>query len=819
MFTKITTFRLDSTHGIEFLDNELVKTASEVLLPEGHVYDPDFAYMNVRAVSAGEYWGCNKNADFFPEDELKKFYKTFLDAHFFKNHENKEVEKAIGDVLQGFWDDDMKYVTLLVRVDRKIAPTIARGFEKGFMTDVSMGCKIDHSICSICGNEAKTQSQYCEHIRQEKHKVYPDGRKVYEINIGPRFHDISAVLNGADRTAKMTGLFINNGKVAYYEGDDSMEKVASSMENLYKSESSEQMKNDSISLTFDSPFEKTASVKLNQGGLNLEKIAMLKKRIKGMILSSANSRAEADLKNKTEENIADKMLRTPSLSSDSVNRLGDGINRISDDNNVPNEQVFSRLMKLLALGGTRLTPPEFGGVMGRVIGRPVVGPPPPPFPVPVPEGPVMRQIIVRNITPGIEGNALPSPMNLPSILNTMRTVSSIPNIGNSYDDDSCCNEDRGKTIIIKIANEVDGVVRPDVDLNSIGKGVDNELIKLAMEVIPERSTALSYLYNDDRLEMTKIASENVERTLYNDYAEYCETEAGNLLEAMTKVAYAEYVGEIDDYFLSDEAECDAALYGKTLGIDKVAGLGSSIKATPIALGAYLASEYQGDKVRQGDDVGAVGRVMAENSIPIALAGQVAGTHYHNAKKYVGRHGRRIERNFRRGLSKGMVDAEQMQRHGNKMHQVDRAAQHAQQEVAQHVDKVKGTAETAKKGAGKIKRIAGKAYNWLKNASDNIDYYLGEDLLSKTAEYNEVDTLQDIDIFKDFIIDNKLAEEYTTDQIGMLKTATVMYGLNRQDMCDSVLLENGMNYSDINNFLQVCEDVLTEEVSNKYNMMR
>jgi hypothetical protein len=36
-----------------------------------------------------------------------------------------------------------------------------------------------------------------------RNQVLPDGKKVYEYNIGPRFHDISVVLNGADKTAKL----------------------------------------------------------------------------------------------------------------------------------------------------------------------------------------------------------------------------------------------------------------------------------------------------------------------------------------------------------------------------------------------------------------------------------------------------------------------------------------------------------------------------------------------------------------------------------------------------------------------------------------
>ena len=90
----------------------------------------------------------------------------------------------------------MKCVYLVIRIDRRVAPTIVRGYEKGFMTDVSMGCRVDHVICSYCGQKAKTRFDYCDHLKTMKGKIMDNGKKVCEINIGPKFHDISAVLNG-----------------------------------------------------------------------------------------------------------------------------------------------------------------------------------------------------------------------------------------------------------------------------------------------------------------------------------------------------------------------------------------------------------------------------------------------------------------------------------------------------------------------------------------------------------------------------------------------------------------------------------------------
>ena len=214
MFNKDTTFKVIDFSLLE--SNQLIKLAGEDILPEP--YDPEFLYIRVRAVSAGEYWGPNKNADYFSEEELKSSYNTFLEAHVFKNHENKHAEKAIGGVLEAKWDDKMKYVELLIKIDRTLAPEIVRGFEKGYTTDVSMGCRVQKTICSICSNEAKTRAEFCSHIKTMRNQILPDGRRVFEYNIGPKFHDISVVLNGADRTAKITEK-VANSKVG-------LEKVA-----------------------------------------------------------------------------------------------------------------------------------------------------------------------------------------------------------------------------------------------------------------------------------------------------------------------------------------------------------------------------------------------------------------------------------------------------------------------------------------------------------------------------------------------------------------------------------------------------------------
>lgn len=367
---KLTTFSLLPNEGLEVLDAEIVKTASFVL-PDGVDYDPDYLYMIVRAVSAGEYWGPNKNLDYFPEKELLASFKTFLSAHTFKNHENKHIENAIGDVIKAEWNDKMKCVELLIRIDRRIAPTIVRGFEKGFMTDVSMGCRIDHSICSICGNKAKTRYQFCEHIKSMKGKVFDDGRKVYEINIAPKFHDISAVLNGAEKCAKVLNLYIHNSKITAQTNksaskvEESMEKVAS-FQNFISEDEIKTMRKQADEIMADAPlFEKTASDKRSFA----EKLAEAKEELKGRVVEKAVE--EVGKKgHQSLDKISDiiNLLYTDYWDKKKCNEIGEKLRLLSKDKGKSPEDTFNQFLRVLDFAGIRISPLELGDIYTATTG-------------------------------------------------------------------------------------------------------------------------------------------------------------------------------------------------------------------------------------------------------------------------------------------------------------------------------------------------------------------------------------------------------------------------------------------------------------------
>lgn len=161
------------------------------------------SYILCNALGSGEYWGANKNADYFPEDSLQKYAKTFESAGIFKHHQNKDMSKSLGKVVYAHYNPDMHRVELLLEVDKKRAPDIVQRIEQNEKIAVSMGCKVPYDVCSICYKKASKSHEYCDHIKKEKNKVYPDGRKVAMVNTRPTFFDISFVTIPADRGGYM----------------------------------------------------------------------------------------------------------------------------------------------------------------------------------------------------------------------------------------------------------------------------------------------------------------------------------------------------------------------------------------------------------------------------------------------------------------------------------------------------------------------------------------------------------------------------------------------------------------------------------------
>lgn len=216
----------------------LEKTAAE--------YHPEIAaYINsaktipgktqvlLTALGAYEFWGNNANGDAFPESALANSgddygHKTFEKyAKIYKHHVNKDPTASYGDVLLSVYNYRYHRVELIVCIDNQKAPDLAEKINSGDYFDWSMGTRVPFDVCSICGNRAPTRKEYCEHLKYYLGRIHPEtGKLAVAINTYPKFFDISAVLIGADRTAKTLLKVAKHGGAAVTSSALIAEKMA-----------------------------------------------------------------------------------------------------------------------------------------------------------------------------------------------------------------------------------------------------------------------------------------------------------------------------------------------------------------------------------------------------------------------------------------------------------------------------------------------------------------------------------------------------------------------------------------------------------------
>lgn len=248
---------LESAEVLELKSSpERSKTASLRTLSDFHDYrtEDGYLYARIRAISSR----VNKNHDGWPTVELaggpedwekissqhtasegftveaskgKKYgFSTFLGKPHFVDHHNSNPERARGVVVDAkfnvldqktassddYWSGDNvdaehnppSEVELLIEIDAKSFPKLAKAIVDGDIDGFSMGCDVDYSKCSHCGHEASSPDEYCSHIQAKgaefdftssEGKV--SSKKSYENCYGIKFFEISAVFDPADETA------------------------------------------------------------------------------------------------------------------------------------------------------------------------------------------------------------------------------------------------------------------------------------------------------------------------------------------------------------------------------------------------------------------------------------------------------------------------------------------------------------------------------------------------------------------------------------------------------------------------------------------
>lgn len=165
-------------------------------------YNPEFVYARFKAIGCLEVDGPNSNADAFPYGEFLDNrpgygYQSFIGKHAFVEHASNNINNAIGDLygayLNRFSTEPLNHrewaqlssderiqvlatrpvhedgsVEVLMAIDRKVAPRIARMIDADSPTGCSMGTNIEYSECTVCGNRAYVEEQYCPHVRFSK---------------------------------------------------------------------------------------------------------------------------------------------------------------------------------------------------------------------------------------------------------------------------------------------------------------------------------------------------------------------------------------------------------------------------------------------------------------------------------------------------------------------------------------------------------------------------------------------------------------------------------------------------------------------------
>jgi len=209
LFEKQAFDRAAASPAIEYLSSVMPEAGCSILLLNAmgafETYDDNRngdAFPN-RPVGVGRkatcgHPGCQQPAWVGPDQVLSKHHESFLKAHFFEHHKNKDPKKAFGHVLKSFWNDRMQRVELLVKLIEAKNQKLADRIHAGEYPAVSMGCRVKYDVCNICGHRAPTRSDYCSHARDMLRQVLSDGTKVCVHNPDPDFFDISSVWRPAD---------------------------------------------------------------------------------------------------------------------------------------------------------------------------------------------------------------------------------------------------------------------------------------------------------------------------------------------------------------------------------------------------------------------------------------------------------------------------------------------------------------------------------------------------------------------------------------------------------------------------------------------
>jgi len=137
----------------------------------------------------------NSNNDIFPEEELVKAHKDWVGKPLCLDHKSNSVDMIRGVIVDTYYDWPRRRVVALCALDKVTYPDLAKKVSSRCTTSVSMGTAVGRAICSDCGKVARTETDFCEHMRNKS--CYG------EINVDLKPIELSIVVNGADPKARI----------------------------------------------------------------------------------------------------------------------------------------------------------------------------------------------------------------------------------------------------------------------------------------------------------------------------------------------------------------------------------------------------------------------------------------------------------------------------------------------------------------------------------------------------------------------------------------------------------------------------------------
>lgn len=185
--------------------------------------EKDHSFIHLIAMGDAEFYGANRNGDYFyksgravevphPKKGVSKIlniekgnketHKTFeTNAKVYRNHQNKDPQKAHGDVVKSAHNEPMSRVELMIKVPNATWQDELEKLASGGDVPFSMSCKIPYDYCSECGNRARTRREYCSDLKDHMGEITKEGNHIGAINDGMVYFDISKVVVPADRIA------------------------------------------------------------------------------------------------------------------------------------------------------------------------------------------------------------------------------------------------------------------------------------------------------------------------------------------------------------------------------------------------------------------------------------------------------------------------------------------------------------------------------------------------------------------------------------------------------------------------------------------